>query len=117
MKDHFIELIAAHVYDAMQFDLENPHPEWVEFGNSQAQGFARDTARNIINAIDGGGKVMIRMDIEKARSIQSGIADVLCWIRGFCAAYQGDFPPFNVDKVQEVNAAFQDAIDQVEGLK
>ena len=42
-----IEKLAKEIYAAMRFEREDSTPEWVEGGNSTAQGEARAAARKI----------------------------------------------------------------------
>lgn len=51
-----------------------------------------------------GAKVVIEMSEEEARDLDAGMADLLCWCRGFAAAYTGDNGPMGVDELREIRS-------------
>ncbi len=58
-------------------------------------------------------EITIIMTLEKAESLRDGMADLLCWCRGFRAALGSDVgerEPFGDWAVREMNIDLKDAI-------
>lgn len=57
--------------------------------------------------------VTITMTLEQAKDWRAGLADILCWTRGFCAACPEDTSrhPLGVFEAQELSLRLRDAIN------
>lgn len=58
--------------------------------------------------------VAVRMSLSQAQSVQGGLADILCWSRGFMAAKGEDFhyDPMGVNEIRELNLALKRSIEE-----
>jgi hypothetical protein len=58
--------------------------------------------------------VTVEMTLRQAEQVRDGLADLLCWHRGFAAANSNrcdDFSPMGVDVARELNIALKRAIE------
>jgi hypothetical protein len=58
--------------------------------------------------------VTLAMSKSQAEQVRDGLADLLCWHRGFAAANANrcdDFSPMGVDVARELNIALKKAIE------
>lgn len=67
------------------------------------------------------GQVQINMSIDEAEEISSGLADLLCWHRGFAAARQGTEldhdDPMGVNSLRDLRIRLTSAIRTALELK
>lgn len=56
-------------------------------------------------------EVVVRMSLEKADALSSGMADLLCWVRGYLAGNpDGANNPFGHEEVRDMNIKLKDAM-------
>lgn len=61
--------------------------------------------------------VTITMSLDEAKRISAGLADLLCWCRGFKAAQREDdydCGPLGIPQTRDISAEMKSAIDKVE---
>ena len=60
-------------------------------------------------------RVAIHMDKREAEDCQQGMADLLCWMRGFASCLylmdRGDLVPMGLDEAQRMNVLLKGALD------
>ncbi len=57
-------------------------------------------------------EVIIRLTHDEAERLSMGVSDLLCWVRGFLAAYEGDNGPFGQSEVRRLSELLKRAIDR-----
>lgn len=62
--------------------------------------------------------VTMRLSLEQARHLQQGLADLMCWCRGYCAASRrdgfGDYDPMGISEARDLHIALKAAIEDHE---
>ncbi len=59
--------------------------------------------------------VVISMSLSQAECFQDGMSDLLCWVRGYMSAKNGDsdYDPMGTREIRELNIALKSQIRKV----
>lgn len=108
-QDHF--LVAAERW--MTFHVSAP-PAAADLSAEAV--FDKEVAQKFTIRREGKPKVVVSLDLDEAELLDDGIVDLLCWVRGFCAARPDDpNGPLGQERVQDLRLKLKWAINQATG--